>query len=63
MHRWTVPSPPHTKISSAPASSARSTCGGAFLLFGISAQSGSSIPCRASSRRSPGSPSPNVLPA
>ena len=54
--RRTVPSPPQAKTSSAPASSARSTCSGAFLAFGTSYQSGSSTPAlreRAPQRRQP----------
>ena len=42
--RWTMPSPPQAKTSSAPSSSARSTCAGAFLLFGTSTQNGSFDP-------------------
>ena len=52
--RRTVPSPPQAKTRSAPASSARSTCPGAFLALGTSYQSGSSTPAsreRASQRR------------
>ena len=44
-HRCTVPSPPQTKISSAPSSSACLTCFGAKRLFGTSIQSGSAKPC------------------
>ena len=38
MDRCTIPSPPQTKIRSALASSAFSTCFGAYLLFGTSRQ-------------------------
>ena len=61
--RWTVPSPPQTKSSSAPSASARFTCFGANRLFGTSTQIGSATPWRASSRRSSVSPPPKDLPA
>src|SRR4029077_10092413 len=63
MQRWTVPSPPQTKMSSAPSASARRTSRGAALLFGTSRQYGSSMPCRSSSLRSSSKPPPNVFPA
>ena len=40
MQRRTVPSPPQANTSSAPSSSARRTCSGAFFAFGTSYQSG-----------------------
>ena len=58
-----MPSPPQTKTSSAPSSSARSTRSGAYLLFGTSDQIGSSTPARSSVARSSSSPPPIVLPA
>ena len=61
--RRTVPSPPQAKTSSAPASSARSTCAGAFLALGTSYQSGSSTPAVASARRSAGNPPSSVFAA
>jgi hypothetical protein len=63
MARRTVPSPPQTKNSSAPSSSARSICSAVGLAFGTSYQSGSSTPARSRTRRSSAKPLPNVLDA
>ena len=60
-HRWTIPSPPQTKRSSAPSSSARRTWAGALRLFGTSNQSGSVTPSASRTRRSSGRPPPSGL--
>ena len=64
MQRCAMPSPPQTKNCSAPCSSSRLTCLGAFLLFGTSTHSGS-VDSRGHSsvRRSCGSPPSMVFPA
>ena len=63
MHRRTVPSPPQAKTSSAPSSSARSTCADAFFAFGTSYQSGVVDARRSSTRRSSGRPPSSVFAA
>ena len=62
-HRCTIPSPPQTKINSAPSFSAARTRLGAKRLFGTSDQMGSITPARESVSRSSSSPPPIVLPA
>ena len=59
MQRCTMPSPPQTRISSAPCFRAWRACFGAFLLFGTSNQAGSVIPAAPRARRSSGRPPPS----
>jgi hypothetical protein len=59
MQRWTIPSPPHTRIRSAPCFSAWRTCFGAFLLFGTSNQAGSVMPAASSAWRNSVRPPPS----
>src|SRR5436190_4581194 len=59
MHRWTSPSPPHAKTSSAPSASRRLSAAGALLLFGTSRHSGSATPARSSARRNSRRPPPS----
>ena len=61
--RCIIPSPPQTKIVSAPSASAFSTRSGAYLLLGTSVHSGSVTPARSSVSRSSSSPPPIDLPA
>ncbi|WP_245719015.1 hypothetical protein [Micromonospora rhizosphaerae] len=56
-----MPSPPQTKISSAPFFSALRTFFGALRLFGSSYQMGSSTPAPASSAHSSSRPPPRVF--
>ena len=61
MTRWTVPSPPHTKIRSAPFFTSLRARSGASLLFGTSYHIGSLIPWVASVLRSSSRPPPSVF--
>src|SRR5437773_4763884 len=62
MHRWTVPSPPQTKITSAPWVSALRARLGAWRLLLTSYHSGSAMPSPASISRSSPRPPPRLLP-
>ena len=60
--RCTIPSPPQTKMTSAPCASARRACRGALRLLRTSYQSGSANPSPASTSRSSANPPPRLLP-